>query len=83
MYRSVQLGEDTWVPLDYVSAEAVREAAQALPPGGRIALYLTDVEGLSYRQAARVMDTSPGAVAASLRQARRRLRALLTPESAE
>jgi DNA-directed RNA polymerase specialized sigma24 family protein len=83
MHRSARLGEDTWVPLDYVSAEAVREAAQTLPAGHRIALYLTDVEGLSYRQAARVMGTSPGTVAASLRQARRRLRAILVPESAE
>lgn len=83
MHTPAQLGEDTWVPLDYVSADAVREAAQMLPAGHRVALYLTDVEGLSYRQAARVMGTSPGAVAAGLRQARRRLRALLVPESAE
>jgi RNA polymerase sigma-70 factor (ECF subfamily) len=83
MHRPAQLGEDTWVPLDYVPAEAVREAAQGLPAGHRIALYLIDVEGLSYRQAAKVIGTSPGAVAAGLRQARRRLRAVLVPESAE
>jgi DNA-directed RNA polymerase specialized sigma24 family protein len=83
MHRPAQLAEDTWVPLDYVPAEAVRDAARTLPADHRIALYLTDVEGLSYRQAARVMETSPGAVAARLRQARRRLRAMLVPESAE
>ena len=83
MHTPAGLDEDTWVPLDCAPADAVREAAQALPAGCRVALYLIDVEGLGYRQAARVMGTSPGAVAAGLRQARRRLRAVLAPESAE
>ena len=83
MHTPAQLGEDTWVPLDYVPADAVREAALTLPDGCRTALYLIDVEGLSYRQAARVMGTSPGAVAVGLRQAHRRLRTALAPESAE
>jgi RNA polymerase sigma-70 factor (ECF subfamily) len=83
MHTPAQLGEDTWVRLDDAPADAVREAARALPADHRIALYLTDVEGLSYRQAATVMRTSPGAVAAGLRQARRRLRATLVPEPAE
>ena len=69
--------------VDRVPADAVHRAVRVLPADLRIVLYLTDVEGLSYRQAAKVMDTSPGTVAASLRQARRRLRAILLPESAE
>jgi RNA polymerase sigma-70 factor (ECF subfamily) len=64
---------------DRVPADAVRRAARALPADLRTVLYLTDVEGLSYRQAAAVTGTSVGVVAARLRRARRWLRACLAP----
>lgn len=79
MQASAQPAELTWVPLGYVPAAAVRDAARELPPELRTVLYLTDVAGLSYGQAARVMDTSAGMVAASVRRARGWLRAALGP----
>lgn len=62
-----------------VPADAVQKAVQALPADLRIVLYLIDVEGLSYRQAAQVMDTRIGVVAARLRRARSWLRMCLAP----
>ena len=62
-----------------VPADAVQKAARVLPADLRVALYLTDVEGLSYQQAARVMGTTAEGVAARLRRARAWLRVCLGP----
>jgi RNA polymerase sigma-70 factor, ECF subfamily len=52
-----------------VPADAVHRAVRGLPADLRIVLYLTDVERLSHRQAARVMGTSVSVVAARLHRA--------------
>lgn len=70
---------DDDLPEDAELAGAVRDAAQSLPPRLRVVLYLTDVEGLSYGQAAKVMGTSAGTVAGEVRRARDRLRDRLDP----
>jgi len=62
---------------DRVPADAVHRAVRVLPADLRIVLYLTDVEGLSHREAARVMGTSAGVVAARLHRARSWLGACL------
>lgn len=79
MRASAQPGVLAPATADRVPADTVRKAARALPADLRIVLYLTDVEGLSYRQAATVMGTSADVVAARLRRARRWLRACLGP----
>jgi RNA polymerase sigma factor (sigma-70 family) len=64
---------------DAALAGAVRDAVQILPPRLRVVLYLTEVEGLSYGQAAQVMGTSADAVAGQVHRARSWLRARLAP----
>jgi DNA-directed RNA polymerase specialized sigma24 family protein len=65
--------------VDRVPADAVHRAVLALPEDLRIALYLSDVEGLSHREAARVMGTSASVAAARLQRARSWLGACLAP----
>jgi DNA-directed RNA polymerase specialized sigma24 family protein len=64
---------------DATLAGAVRDAVEVLPSRLRLVLYLTDVEGLSCGQAAKVMGTSAYTVAGELHRARRWLRARLGP----
>lgn len=69
--------------VDRVPADAVHQAVRALPADLRIVLYLTDVEGLSHREAARVMGTNAGVVAARLHRARSWLGTCLVSEIPE
>lgn len=62
--------------LDRTMADLDR-ALDALPSEQRAALVLVVVEGLSYAEAARVLDLPPGTVMSRLHRARRRLRALM------
>lgn len=64
---------------DALLAWAVRDAVQVLPGHLRVVLYLTDVEGLSYAQAGKVMGIPAGAVARDVRRARGWLRNWLRP----
>ena len=63
--------------VDRVPADAVHRAVRVLPADLRIVLYLTDVEGLSHREAATVIGTSVSVVAARLHRARSWLGACL------
>jgi RNA polymerase sigma-70 factor (ECF subfamily) len=51
----------------------------ALPPRFRAIIMLSDVEGLSYREIAEVLNIPLGTVMSRLHNARKRLRALLKP----
>jgi RNA polymerase sigma-70 factor (ECF subfamily) len=57
----------------------IRQALDALPPKSRTIIMLSDVEGLSYREMADVLNCPIGTVMSRLHNARQRLRALLGP----
>lgn len=65
-------------PLSLVTARddlnRVEEAMERLPVGQRTALHLRAVEGFSYEEIARVLDSNSGAVRQSVLKARRKLR---------
>jgi Sigma-70, region 4 len=52
-------------------------ALRAMPAGYRMAVYYTDVEGLSCKHIGEIMHTPVGTVVSRLRRGRRRLRVLL------
>ena len=53
----------------------VRAAMDDLSPLERTALVMTAAEGISYEEASRVLDTSPGALRAAVSRARAKLEA--------
>jgi RNA polymerase sigma-70 factor (ECF subfamily) len=57
----------------------IREALDALPPKARTIIMLSDVEGLSYREIAEVLNCPIGTVMSRLHNARKRLKGLLGP----
>lgn len=58
-------------------------ALGAMPPEYRVAVLLVDGEGLSYDEAARMLDISPGTVASRLNRARKALRVVLSLEESD
>lgn len=66
------------VALAQIPAHEVRDALAALPETHRIAVYLADVEGFSYREIADIMDTPVGTVMSRLSRGRNALRHALT-----
>jgi RNA polymerase sigma-70 factor (ECF subfamily) len=63
-----------------VDALAVRQAVARLSADHRAAVALVLVEGLSYKEAAQVLDIPMGTLTSRLARAREHLQALLTPK---
>jgi hypothetical protein len=59
--------------------ERIRRALDALPAKARAIIMLSDVEGLSYREIAEVLNCPIGTVMSRLHNARKRLKGLLGP----
>ncbi|MDO8476885.1 MAG: sigma-70 family RNA polymerase sigma factor [Candidatus Rokubacteria bacterium] len=57
----------------------IRQALDTLPPNARTIIMLSDVEGLSYREIASVLNCPIGTVMSRLHNARKRLRSVLGP----
>lgn len=59
--------------------DRIRSALDALPPKARTIIMLSDVEGLSYREIAEVLNCPIGTVMSRLHNARKRLKAIVGP----
>ena len=57
----------------------IERALDSLPPKARTIIILSDIEGLSYREIAAVLNCPMGTVMSRLHNARKRLRDLLGP----
>jgi len=63
--------------LENLPNREIVDALMSLPEAQRIAVYYADVEGLSYKEIAAIMDTSVGTVMSRLHRGRQRLRRAL------
>ncbi|WP_097188063.1 sigma-70 family RNA polymerase sigma factor [Ornithinimicrobium cerasi] len=64
--------------LDHLPDSDVKEALASIGEDFRMAVYLADVEGFSYKEIAEIMDTPIGTVMSRLHRGRKQLRELLT-----
>ncbi len=63
--------------LEQITAEEVRQALADLPESFRLAVYLADVEGFSYKEIADIMGTPVGTVMSRLHRGRKALQRAL------
>ena len=68
--------------LDRMPDSVVTQAMEQLAPDFRMAVYLADVEGFSYKEIASIMGTPIGTVMSRLNRGRTQLRALLADHAA-
>ena len=69
--------------LDRMSDSTIKDAMNALPPDFRMAVYLADVEGFSYKEIADIMGTPIGTVMSRLNRGRTQLRDALADYARE
>lgn len=76
-----RLSEESMQTADHARDVLIRRAFEKLPPDTREVLFLVDIMGLKYAEAAKVMDVPNGTVMSRLSRARRALLELVEGSS--